>query len=73
MSKNVPCPCKQDCPNRKVGCRSSCCKYKIYETLKAKEYKERKAEREAVNLEFAYRESVQKRMARTNRRKPRYT
>ena len=74
MVKSVPCPCTKDCPKRQVGCRSSCCKYKIYETLKAKEYADKNAEREMANLSFAYTENFKKRLARANRKKPkRYT
>lgn len=29
----IPCPCKQDCKDRVVGCKSNCGKYKIYEAV----------------------------------------
>lgn len=71
--RNVPCPCKQDCPNREVGCRSSCCKYKVYEVMKAKAYAKRKAEREVLSLDFAYQESFRKRLKQAKNRRPRFT
>lgn len=34
------CPCRQDCPRRSVGCRSSCEAFSQYEAIKHSEYAE---------------------------------
>lgn len=41
---------KQDCPDRKVGCRLTCERWGEYETLRNKEYVVRKACSEAYDI-----------------------
>ena len=39
--KAIPCPCKQDCPNRTTSCKLECVKYNTYEKLKRYEEKKK--------------------------------
>lgn len=47
---NSPCytPERPECPNRKVGCRSTCDKWAEFEVQKAKRYEERRLELERI-------------------------
>lgn len=63
MKKPIP-PCKPDCPKRKLGCRSECPDWPIYEAEQA-EYRKEQEEAYRYKQEFSrYREETYQRNKR---------
>ena len=48
---NVPC---KDCPDREVGCHSTCEKYKAFRAEKDREIEERKIQYQSKTLDSKY-------------------
>lgn len=65
----IPCPCynsklQQVCPNKSTYCRLSCDAYKQYETIKRKEYEDRRKERKLADDLLDHSRDIGKRVRR---------
>lgn len=52
LSNTKP-PCGKNCPERYVGCKSTCLRWADYEQLKAAEYEQRKILRDQIDAAHA--------------------
>lgn len=59
----IQAPCVKECPDRNTYCRLNCEKFKVYQTLKNQEYKDRERKRAQQELAYDYRERTKKRLA----------